>query len=89
MTRWQAFAWGSIGAVLPEVLRFFKLAAAGTPLPDLNWVLYGGLLVMYVLLAGFVSIAWKPENEFKGLWVGASLPAIVATLVQTAPGIPK
>jgi hypothetical protein len=40
-------------------------------------------------LAGAVSVAWKPDNELKAIWVGASLPAIIATLVQTAPGFPK
>jgi len=89
MSRATCFLWGSVGAILPEVLRFFTLVSAGKSLPEINWILYLSVGVAYVLCAGLLSVAWKPENEFKGLWVGASLPAIVATLVQTPPAIPK
>jgi hypothetical protein len=85
MSRRAAFAWGMVGSILPEVLRFFKLVSAGQSLPNIRWDLYGALLIVYVLSAGALSIAWKPESEFKALWVGASLPAIVATIVQVAP----
>lgn len=71
--------------MLPELLRFFKLVAGGQPLPSLNWPLYVGLLVLFVLAAGAFAVAWKAENEFKAIWVGASFPTIVATLIQVAP----
>jgi hypothetical protein len=74
-----------VGALLPEALRFFKIVSSGQPLPQIHWLLYIGFLCVYCFLAGLLSIAWKPEAEFKALWVGASLPAIVATLVQAAP----
>ncbi len=83
------FWWGSFGAVVPEVLRFFKLAAAGQPLPNLQWPIYGLLLVLFVLVAGAFTIAWKAENPFKAIWVGASVPTLVATLIQVAPSLPK
>jgi hypothetical protein len=51
----------------------------------LDWILYLFFLLLYVMLAGAVSVAFKPDNEWKGLWVGASLPAIIAVLVQNAP----
>jgi hypothetical protein len=88
MSRYQSFFWGMVGAVLPEALRFFKIVAGSQPLPPIRWELYGGLLTVYCVLAGLLSIAWKPEAEFKALWVGTSLPAIVATLVQSAPKLP-
>jgi hypothetical protein len=84
-----AFAWGCLGAVAPEILRFFKIVSNGQNLPDMHWPVYSLLLVFYVLLAGFVSIAFKPDSAWKGLWVGASLPALIATLVQTAPTLAK
>lgn len=84
----EAFGWGCIGSVAPEVLRFFKLASGGQPLPSLNWTVYAGFLLLYILLAGVVAVAFKPDSPWKGLWVGASLPALIATLVQTAP-VPK
>ena len=88
MSRAACFVWGMVGAILPEVLRFFTLVSAGKPLPNINWILYLSIGLAYMLCAG-LSVAWKPENEFKGLWVGASLPAIIATLVQAPPALPK
>jgi len=81
----QLFWWGCFGAVLPELLRFFRLVAAGQPLPNLNWPLYGGLFVLFVIAAGPFTVAWKPESPFKAVWVGASFPTLVATLIQVAP----
>ena len=89
MTRPQCFIWGAFGSILPEVLRFFKIVAAGENLPHINWILYCLLLTVYVISAGAFAIAWKPENEFKAIWVGCSLPALIATLVQTAPAPPS
>jgi hypothetical protein len=85
MSKNASFWWGLFGAVLREVIRFFAIASRGDSLPNLNWYLYGVTLLLYILCAGFVSVAWRPENEFKAIWIGASLPAIVATLVQAAP----
>ena len=69
----------------PEVLRFFKIVANGDKLPSLEWGFYAGLLLVYIGIAGAFSVAFKPDSAWKGLWVGASLPALIATLVQTVP----
>jgi len=37
------------------------------------------------LAAGIMSVAWRPDSEYKAIWVGASFPAIVQTLISTAP----
>ena len=87
MTRTACFWWGAFGSILPEILRFFKLAAAGDSFPHLNWPLYLAFLVLFVGSSGIFSVAWKPESEFKAIWVGASVPVLVATLIQTAPGL--
>jgi hypothetical protein len=71
------------------VLRWFKLISAGGALPQLDWFLYAVLLCLYVMVAGAVAVAFKPPNEWKALWVGASLPAIVAVLIQAAPPVAK
>jgi hypothetical protein len=88
MTKSASFWWGCFGAVLPQAVRFFLLVANGHPLPTLNWFLYGLLLLPYVLSAGLFSVGWKPENEFKAIWVGASLPALVSAIVNAAPSLP-
>jgi hypothetical protein len=88
MTRQASFWWGAFGSLLPEILRFFKIAAAGGTFPVLNWPLYISLLVLFVGSSGVFAVAWKPESEFKAIWVGASVPVLMATLIQTAPGLP-
>lgn len=85
MSRPAMFWCGFVGAILPELLRFFKIITLGQALPHLNWALYGLIMAAYCPMAGLVAIAWRAESEWKAIWIGASLPAIVATLVQTAP----
>ena len=89
MTQTASFRWGLLGAFLPEVVRFFRIVSSGQPLPNLNWLFYVIILIAYCTVAGFVAIAWKPDAEWKALWVGASLPALVGTLVQAAPALPN
>ena len=85
MTGKQSFWWGLFGAILPEVVRFFKIAAAGQPMPHLNWVAYIVLLLLSACFAGGFSVAWKPESPYKAIWIGASLPVLVSALTQAAP----
>jgi hypothetical protein len=63
----------------------FKPVSVGSSLPALNWYLYLPFLLGYILMAGAFSVAFKPDTEWKALWVGASLPALIATLVQASP----
>jgi hypothetical protein len=88
MTKMACFWWGAFGSILPEILRFFKIASAGNSFPSLHWPLYLAFLVLFVCACGTFSIAWKPESEFKAIWVGASAPVLIATLLQTSPGLP-
>lgn len=83
----QAFAWGSLGAIIPEVLRFFRVISTGEALPQLQWGLYAIVLIAFCLCAGAVGVAWRPDSEWKALWVGTSCPAIIATLIQAVPGL--
>lgn len=66
-------------------MRIFKLVSVGSALPPLNWLLYLPFLLVYIVMAGAVSVAFKPDSEWKALWVGASLPALIAALVQASP----
>ncbi len=89
MSRKASFWWGVIGALAPEVIRLFKTVSAAQPLPAFQWAIYITLLLLFAGLGGAVSIAWKPEAEWKAFWVGASLPTIVASLVQAVPSVGK
>jgi hypothetical protein len=84
----SSFWWGFFGSVLPQIVQFFVIVTHGQPLPNLNWFLYCGLLLPYAACGGLVAVVWKPENEFKAVWVGASLPALVAALVNAGPARP-
>ncbi len=80
MNKTASFAWRVLGALAPQVMRMFALVAAGQPLPPIQWNLYTPLFLAYALCGGFLAIAWRPENELKAIWVGASLPALIASL---------
>ena len=43
--------------------------------------------LVFMLGAGFFSVAWRPENpfKFKAIWIGVSFPVIVSKLAQLAP----
>lgn len=49
---------------------------------------YYTVVGIYVLLAGATSVAWRPESDWKAVWVGASWPAIMASVVSAAPAHP-
>jgi hypothetical protein len=76
------------GSVLPEFLRFVKIVFAGNPLPHLNWIMYGLFTVALAVFGGLFSIAWEPESRLKAVWVGASFPTLVGTLIQAPPRLP-
>src|SRR5262249_44909552 len=80
----NGFRWGLFGALLPEVLRFYKIVTTDQLLPHVG-IAYCFVSMAFIVAAGFFTVAWKPENEFKAIWVGISFPVLVATLLQTAP----
>ena len=89
MTRRSSFLWGAIGALAPPFLNLYRVLEAGGPVPHREWVAYSIALLVYVLLGGGFTVAWRPESEFKAVWIGASWPAITAAILQSVPGLPK
>ena len=86
MSKAAAFWFGLFGAALPEVVRYMRLVAS-TKIdpPPSGWIAYAIISLLYLGAAGILSVAWRPDNEYKAIWVGASFPAIVQTLIATAP----
>ena len=80
------FLWGAVGGVAPEVARLYKIVTATNAgdLPPFG-LLYFSVSLLFVAMAGAFAIAWNDENPRKCLWVGASLPVIITTLVQQVP----
>ena len=87
MTPTSSFLWGLFGSLLPEVLRFYKLATHDGAIPSIG-VAYILISLAFIISAGLFTVAWKPENEFKAIWVGVSFPVLVSTLIQTPPSLP-
>jgi len=81
-----SFKWGLFGALLPELLRFYKLVTLGEN-PPFSWI-WLIVFLFFVVAAGLLAVAWQPENAFKAIWVGVSFPVIVSTMMQTVPPLP-
>lgn len=81
----HAFWWAAFGSVLPQVVRFAAIIDHGQALPALSWILYFAIQIVLSVSAGVFSIGWKPKNSFQAMWVGASFPTLVGTLIQAAP----
>jgi hypothetical protein len=84
-TQKTVFLCGCVGSVMPYVVNFTQLAIKGGALPVTNWKLVAILGLAYALCAGLFARWWRPENEFKAVWIGISFATIVTGLVQTAP----
>lgn len=79
-----AFFWGLFGSMLPEVLRLYRVASSGQPQPDFHWF-YFSMSAIFVVSGGIFTVAWKPENPHKAMWVGASFPLLASAMIQSAP----
>ena len=71
LTPYSCFTWGLFGSALPEVLRLYKIAVGGQAEPTLHWY-YAAMSIVFAICAGIFTVAWKPENSFKAIWVGVS-----------------
>jgi len=70
-------------------MRLHKLVESGGLISTDRWVVYSVAWCVFILCGGACTVAWKPESEFKAIWVGVSWPLLVAALLQAAPAIPK
>ena len=82
------FCWGFFGATLPEIIRLQKIVTDPMQKIDFFSIPYCLLLLAYLCAAGVLSIAWKPENPYKAIWLGASFPVIISTMAVQIPSLP-
>ena len=80
-TNWSHFRWGCLGAVVPPLLSLYKATESGNFVPHI-W-LYYPVLAAWILISGAFTIAWRPDSEWKAIWVGASVPALAASMIAT------
>jgi len=83
----RSFWWGLFGSILPEIVRIYKIVNSGESV-SLSWQ-YFAISFVFMVAAGFFTVAWKPENEFKAIWVGVSFPVLVSAMIQAAPSLAK
>jgi hypothetical protein len=83
----ERFIWGCFGSFLPEILRLYNIVTHEQSLPRFTWP-YLIISLLFVLSAGLFTIAWEADSRFKGVWVGASFPTLVSTLLKAAPTLP-
>lgn len=86
MTAKKTFLWATFGSVLPEVLRFYRLTVEDKPLPIHQWWQYVIVSLVFMFFAGMFSVAWRPQNAFRAVWLGATFPLAVAQLIASVPG---
>jgi hypothetical protein len=92
MSSRSCFFWGAFGCVLPELIKYYQLATKLQLPPNSSvgvWVFYVVVSFIFMLAAGAFTWAWRPRNRFQAIWVGISFPAIVGTLLQVTPVLPK
>ena len=80
--------FGGLGAILPEILRLYTIATHEQNYPKFQWP-YFLISVLFMMSGGGLSMAWKPESEFKAIWIGISFPTLVSTLANTGPALPS
>lgn len=83
----RAFLFGVVGSIAVEVLRVIRVYETGRRMPARyhRW----GYWVMRSLLAttgGILAVAYAVKSDILAFHIGASAPAILATLARTPPG---
>ena len=84
---WWRFGWGAAGAIMPEVIRQYRLAQDKASVSDFSHR-YIFASVAFVAAAGAVAVAWNDDNPLKCLYVGVSFPVIISAWAQSTPPAP-
>ena len=88
MSKKLCFCWGFLGAALPEIIRLQKIVTNPKLIIDFLSIEYFMISLAFFGAAGLLSIAWKPENAYKAIWLGASFPVIISTMAVQVPSLP-
>lgn len=87
---WKRLVWGAFGALIPEVIRRYRIATENPSHPFPKFGRYYFLIsVLFVGVGGMVSVAWNSTNPFQCLIVGAIFPAIISKFSKKPPTFPE
>ena len=81
-----SFLIGCIGAISPEILRFYKLRSSII----ISWS-WGYILVSipFILLGGLVACLLEPQNYYAAFYAGISTPFLVNAIVKETQKVEK
>lgn len=77
---WENYFFiGCIGAIAPEILRFYRLRDS----LRFSWS-WGYILIsiLFVLLGGFITYILKPSNNYAAFYSGVSTPFIINAIAK-------
>lgn len=80
-----AMLLGSLGAVAPEIVRFYGLREMRVRFS--LWYFVASIL--YAALGGIMAVALHASTWYAALYVGATLPAVISTMTKTRYRHPK
>ena len=81
-----SFLIGCVGAIAPEILRFYKLRSS----IRINWSWsYILVSIPFMLLGGLVACLLEPQNYYAAFYTGISTPFIVNAIVKETQQVEK
>lgn len=82
-------AIGAMGAICPEIVRWYRLITSGAELPEIApWYLYVSISVAFVAVAAGFTTLWDESNKVKCFYLGLSFPTFVSFMVAQVPKVP-
>ena len=88
MKRFEMFFWGTFGAALPTIVDRYQRFSSGQPSPYAFGFDAVIIVVAFVIASGLFTVAWEPGTKFQAVWIGLSVPNLVAALLKAAPTLP-
>ena len=83
----ETFVFGALGAVAPEIIRWYRIAHSETP-DEWKRISFWAATAMYMGVAGmFAAVVAQPE-AYAALAAGASTEFAAAGLLRPNPSIP-
>ena len=73
------FFIGCVGAIAPEILRFYKLRNSLRFSWSWSYVL---ISIVFVLLGGFVAYILEPSNNYAAFYSGVGTPFIINAITK-------
>lgn len=83
MEWWAMFTWGLVGAIIPEVIRVYKILIEAKDFyyPKKLFL----ITVLLAILGGAIAVAFESSSPRNAILIGFATPTIVSMYVGTPP----